>query len=76
MLGRATNPNIPFYAQAGLQEYPRSGRQISNFALVQWCVISTGRRNTCIKPVCWRFKLQCLSGSLVQLARDLVEAAL
>jgi hypothetical protein len=33
---------------------------------------STGQRNTCIKSLSWRFKLQCFAGPFVELSRHLV----
>src|SRR5438046_4355149 len=34
---------------------------------------STGRRNTCVKSLCWGFKLQGLTWSFVELARHFVQ---
>jgi len=39
-------------------------------------VISTGRRNTFVKFLCRRMKLQCLSGSFVEPPGDLIQVSL
>src|ERR1700720_4011729 len=37
---------------------------------------STGRRNTCVKSLCWGFKLQGLTWPFVELTRHLVQIGL
>ena len=53
--------------------------QSANFGLV-WCLrnaaSSDGRCNTCAPFTRWRFESQCLSGSLIQAQRDMVELRL
>src|SRR5262245_53726734 len=39
-------------------------------------VVSTGRRNTLAKSLCWRLEVQRFSGPLVELARHLVQLGL
>ena len=39
-------------------------------------VVSTGRRNTLAKSLCWRLEVQRFSGPLVELARHLVQLSL
>ena len=39
-------------------------------------VVSTGRRNTLAKSLCWRLEVQRFPGPLVELARHLVQLGL
>jgi len=41
-----------------------------------WEVVSTGRRNTLAKSLCWRLEVQRFPGPLVELARHLVQLGL
>ena len=41
-----------------------------------WAVVSTGRRNTLAKSLCWRLEVQRFPGPLVELARHLVQLGL
>jgi len=39
-------------------------------------VISTGRRNTLVKSLCWRLEVQRFPGPLIELARHLIQLSL
>jgi hypothetical protein len=53
-----------------------SSRELLNKTRPVLAVVSTGRRNTLAKSLCWRLEVQCFPGPLVELARHLVQLGL